>query len=178
MLKANVGLSRKITRDYNSSGYSVNIEGEITAPVDDAEAVVARIHELFHLAEEALQVEIDRDQGEAAIGRRDEEPQARHPANQPVPERPPQPAQPARPQQPSNHQARQGNNEPATPKQLSFISNLAKRQRLSQVQLEGIIHTALNRPCTLQQLSKRDAGAVIESLNGEGVGNGRNGGGH
>ena len=33
-----------------------------------------QIQELFLIAEEALNVEIDRDQGEQAIGRRDEEP--------------------------------------------------------------------------------------------------------
>jgi hypothetical protein len=38
MLRANVGISRKITRDYNSTGYSVSIDGEINAAVDDAEA--------------------------------------------------------------------------------------------------------------------------------------------
>ena len=73
MLKANVGLSRKITRDYNSTGYSVNLDGEILASTDDAEAVNEKIKELFDLAQEALNREIDRDQGESAIGRRDEE---------------------------------------------------------------------------------------------------------
>src|SRR5581483_2923467 len=70
MLKANVGLSRKITRDYNSTGYSVNIEGEIPIPVDDPQGVLEKIKELFNVAQEALAVEIDRDQGEDAIGRR------------------------------------------------------------------------------------------------------------
>ncbi len=73
MLKANVGLSRKISRDYQSTGYSVNLEGEILVPPDDPEAVLVRVQELFHLAQEALNQEIDRDQGEQAIGRHDEE---------------------------------------------------------------------------------------------------------
>src|SRR5256885_595354 len=74
MLKANVGLSRKISRDYQSTGYTVNLDGEILFSVDDPDAVLEKIKELFNLAQEALTREIDRDQGEMAIGRRDEEP--------------------------------------------------------------------------------------------------------
>jgi len=75
MLKANVGLSRKITRDFNSSGFTVNLEGEIAARPDDAEGVLEKVSELFHLAEEALAQELDRDQGEQAVGRREEHPE-------------------------------------------------------------------------------------------------------
>lgn len=73
MLRANIGLSRKVSRDFESDGYSVNLDAEINAPLDDAEAVLERIQELFHLAEEALAQEVDRDQGDRAIGRRDED---------------------------------------------------------------------------------------------------------
>jgi hypothetical protein len=58
MLRANVGLSRKVSRNYNSDGYTVNLDAEINAPLDDPEAVLERIQELFHLAEEALAQEI------------------------------------------------------------------------------------------------------------------------
>ncbi|MFN9249021.1 MAG: hypothetical protein ACK6DS_18320, partial [Planctomycetota bacterium] len=74
MLRANVGLSRKVSRDYQSTGYTVNIDGEIPFSPDDAEGVLEKVRELFDLAQEALNREIDRDQGEMAIGRRDEEP--------------------------------------------------------------------------------------------------------
>ena len=43
MLKANVGLSRKISENYNSTGFSLNLEGEIHATLDDPEAVIERI---------------------------------------------------------------------------------------------------------------------------------------
>ncbi len=72
MLKAVVTLNRKITRDYNSIGYGVSVEGEIPATPDDHDGVLGRIKELFGLAEEALAQEIDRDQSEDAIGQRDE----------------------------------------------------------------------------------------------------------
>ncbi len=35
MLRVNVGLSRKLSKDFNSNGYSVNIDGEVTATVSD-----------------------------------------------------------------------------------------------------------------------------------------------
>src|SRR4051794_30033752 len=75
MLRAIVSLSRKITRDYNSTGYSVSLEGEIPFQTNQTEAIQDKVSELFHIAEEALAVEIDRDQGTDAQGRRDEEPQ-------------------------------------------------------------------------------------------------------
>jgi hypothetical protein len=165
MLKANVGLSRKITRDYNSTGYSVNIEGEINAPLDDPQAVVARVHELFHLAEESLAVEIDRDQGDAAIGRRDEDPPHRQPVETPAPARPATPVIPPAPQKPTNGSPRSPNNDAATPKQCQFIEQLAKRQKLSFTQLGAVIQQVVGQSKSLQQLSKKEAGAVIDSLN-------------
>lgn len=155
MLKANVGLSRKITRDYNSTGYSVNIEGEITAPLDDPETVVARVHELFHVAEEALAIEIDRDQSEAAIGRRDEEPGPHQTVQAPQ-------AQPraaaqvthATHQKPTNGTSRSPNNDTATPKQVQFIENLAKRQKLSFAQLGTVVQEVVGQPKSLQHLTK------------------------
>jgi hypothetical protein len=30
MLSVNIGLSRKLSKDYNSTGYSVNLDGEVT----------------------------------------------------------------------------------------------------------------------------------------------------
>lgn len=163
MLKAVVGLSRKITRDYNSTGYSVNIEGEIVATPDDHEGVLGRVKELFALAEEALAVEIDRDQGEDSIGRRDEQR--------------PQPApattngtngkagtQHRHEQPPSNGQASE---DKITDKQVKFVFNLAKRQRLSNTQLENQIEQTIGRRARVYDLSKREAGRLIDALNRE-----------
>ncbi|NBP98733.1 MAG: hypothetical protein EBU51_03990 [Synechococcaceae bacterium WB6_3A_227] len=71
MLRANVGVSRKVSRDYQSTGYTVNLDGEIPFAADDAEGILEKIRELFDLAHEAIGREIDRDQGDAAISRRD-----------------------------------------------------------------------------------------------------------
>ena len=81
MLRANVGLSRKLSKDYNSTGYSVNLDGEITAPVSDPEAVFEQVKELFDLAEEVLNQQIDRSRSEAAIASHDEEPPTSVPLN-------------------------------------------------------------------------------------------------
>ncbi len=163
MLKANVGLSRKITRDYNSTGYNVNLEGEITAALDDHEGILGRIKELFSLAEEALAVEIDRDQGEQAIGRRDDEPappSAGKPngsaANEPNP-----------PSQQRGNGAPSGANsgdDAVTNKQVQFVFNLAKRHRLSTAQLESQIEQILGRRARVYDLTKREAGRLIDAL--------------
>ena len=80
MLRANVGLSRKLSKDYNSTGYSVNLDGEITAPISDPEAVFERV-KLFDVAEEVLNQQIDRSQSEAAIASHNEEPRPSVPVN-------------------------------------------------------------------------------------------------
>lgn len=177
MLKASVNLNRKVTRDYNSTGYGVSIEGEILAPLDDPETVVARIQELFHLAQNALATEIDRDQSEDSIARRDEEPVNRQPGtNPPGPARPTAPApQPTQPSHPANHHSSKNLSDGVTPKQVQFIQNLAKRQRLSTADLEAIIRDTLGHASTLHQLAKKEAGLVIDALNQTTNGNGHRG---
>ena len=159
MLKANVGLSRKISKDYNSSGYTVNIEGEIAATPDDSEAVLERIKELWSVAEETLAQEIDRDQGEQAIASRDEEPAPPKPA---PPNGADRSAPAAPPKQPPN--SKNGSEEPATNKQVQFLVSLSKRLRMSQVQLEAKIETVLGRPVRVYELTKRQAGVVLDAL--------------
>jgi len=60
MLKINVGLSRKVTQDYNSRGYSLNIEGELPSEVlHDQEALTRSTHRLFQLANLLLDQQVD-----------------------------------------------------------------------------------------------------------------------
>lgn len=164
MLKANVGLSRKVSRDYQSTGYAVNIEGEIAASPDDPEAVLERVKELFDLVHEALQVEVDRDQGEQAIGRRDEErsdvpsPEDQGPGH--APDHPP----PGRNESSPPTKPRPTRDDSATNKQVQYLLSLGKRQRLSTPQLEGRIEEVLGRQVGLYQLTKREAGTVIDAL--------------
>jgi len=74
MLHVNVGLSRKVSKDYNSTGFSVNLDGEIGVPLDDPEAVIEKIREYYDLADEALRDQIERYESDSAIAARDEEP--------------------------------------------------------------------------------------------------------
>lgn len=167
MLKANVGLSRKVTRDYQSSGYTINIEGEITAPPDHPDAIKQQVHRLFLLAEEALAREIDRDQGEDAIGRRDEQPS--RPSNSYRNEREPAQEQGNGYSRPRSN----GQEEPATNKQVQYMLSLAKRQGLSKAQLEERIEDLLGSRLTIYQLTKKEAGRVIDTLNQDAPSNGR-----
>ncbi len=179
MLKANIGLSRKITRDYNSTGYSVNIDGEIPFTPDDPEAVLEKVRELFNLAQEALFREIDRDQGEQAIGRRDEEPSAPATNNNQPAANPPQSGGPAPTNQ--NSPARNGteanghgngNADAATDKQVQFLLSMAKRFKLTPPQLENRIGQIIGRKCGANQLTKKEAGRVLDQLTNGGQPNG------
>lgn len=191
MLRANVGLSRKITRDYNSTGYSVNLDGEIPFSVDDAEAITVKIKELFSLAQEALAVEISRDQGEDAIGRRDEERpqpkpaptgngqahrsdngngQADRPSNGPAPR-----STPTNGTGPKNGQA--GNEEPASNKQVQYLLTMGKRFKLFKPQLENRVAEIIGRRCGVYDLTKKEAGLVLDHFTkaANANGNGRQG---
>lgn len=170
MLKANVGLSRKVSANYNSDGFSVNLEGEIFATRDDPEAVIERIKELFDLAEEALGQQVDRHQSDSAIASRDADPQPGnygHPNPRPAPEA-------------NGHSPRNGHREekpqagePASNKQVAFLQNLAKRQKLFGAKLEHFIDEVIGRSCSPYDLTKKEAGAVIDALNPEAAENNR-----
>jgi hypothetical protein len=173
MLTANVGLSRKITRDYNSTGYSVNVEGEIPFSADDPQGVLEKIRELFNLAQEALSVEIDRDQGEDAIGRRDEE----RPVPVPVTSSngngsPRNPAPVSQQPAPANNGTQNGQ-DAATNKQIQFLLTMGKRFKLSQPQLEAKIAEIIGRRCGVYSLSKKEAGTVLEHFTSSTNGNGQ-----
>lgn len=190
MLRANVGLSRKITRDFNSTGYSVNLDGEIPFSVDDPEAIIVKIKELFSLAQEALAVEISRDQGEDAIGRRDEErpqPKSANNGNGHV-DRPSngnghvdRPTNPPAPRStPANGTGAQNRQEEgATNKQVQFMLTMGKRLKLSTPQLEGKIAEIIGRRCGVYDLSKKEACQVLDNFtkaaDANGNGNSRQG---
>lgn len=178
MLRANVGLSRKLSKDYNSTGFTINLEGEITAPVNDAEAVMEQVKELFDLAEEALDLQIERTKSDEEMANRDE----------PSHENKPNGRQPADPRS-QDHAHRNGTNghaangstngnghhrdeEPATNKQINYLLNIGKRQQLTTVQLEQKVAEILGRSVGLYDLTKQAAGVVIDALS-NGSTNGR-----
>lgn len=174
MLKVNVGLSRKVSRDYNSTGFSVNLEGEVCVPLDDPEGVVEKIKELYDLAEESLNQQVERYEGESAIASRDEAPSAR---NDPPPsqsstgnrrgkgyERRSAPTQNGNGPRRTNDD---GGFTPASNKQISYLNNLAKRQGLTTPQLRQRVAEIVGREVDLYDLSKSEAGIVLDELTAE-----------
>lgn len=156
MLRVNIGLSRKITRDYQSTGYSINLDGELGISQGDPKAILDEIDRLYRLAEDALDREIDRDQGEQANGRRDEIPPSQNNGN-------------GR-QQDQNHasgngRGQNGQDESASNKQIQFLLSIGKRQGLSKQQVEARIEEILGQRIDVYRLTKRQASRVIDALN-------------
>lgn len=157
MLKVNVGLSRKLSKDYNSEGFSINLEGEVSAAVNDPQAVVEQVKELYDLAEEALAQQIERTQSTAAIASRDEEPRsAGHEGNgRRVPENN---------RRPSSNGNGHKPDDPATNKQIQYLLSIGKRMRLSTAALEKEVAEILGKEVGLYDLSKKDAAVVLDQL--------------
>jgi len=159
MLKVNVGLSKKLSKDFNSSGFSINVEGEVTAAVSDPEAVIEEVKQLYDLAEESLAVQVERSKGDAAIASRDA--QAGHGTSAV--------GYGLRGNGSSNTRTSgNGQAELATNKQVQYLLSIGKRQRLSTVELEHRIEEILGRKVGVYDLTKRDAGQIIEALTGNG----------
>jgi len=177
MLRANIGVSRKVSRDYQSTGYTVNLDGEIPFATDDAEGVLEKIRELFDLAHEAIGREIERDQGDDAVAGRD--------APAPAPTQPQALVTKARPngriaQQPtvidapvtpppsrlngngSPNGQRNGTAESATNKQIQFILTMGKRLKLNTPQIGEQITKIVGRECGVYDLTKKEAGLVLD----------------
>jgi methylmalonyl-CoA mutase N-terminal domain/subunit len=153
MLRVNCGLSRKVSKDFQSTGYSVNFDAEITASVSDPEALVEQVKEVFDLAEAALNAQIERSQSDAAIASRDEEPRAT--VRQPV-------AENTRRAPVSNGNGHK--DDAATNKQLQYLLSIGKRMKLSTAALEGEIEQILGEQVNLYDLTKKQAGVVIDNL--------------
>ncbi len=170
MLRATVGLSRKISRDNNDTGYSVNLDGELPVSVDDSATITEKIKELFSLAQEALAQEIDRDQGEDSIGRRDEErPNSKTVTNGNGTGHIESPSSGSAPSStPSSSggtkSGQNGNETAATNKQVQFLLTMGKRLKLSTPQLESHITEITGRRCGVNDLTKKEAGLVLDHL--------------
>lgn len=161
MLKVNVGVSRKLSKDFNSTGFTLNLEGEVAAPIDDPEQVLERIREYYDLAETALQDQIDRHGSVSAVASHDADE-----SGQGGPTNGHATSTSARPRERRNGQSSDRQPvEQASNKQVQFIQNLAKRQGLATDALESRIAAVLGRQVGLYELSKREAGAVIDALN-------------
>ncbi|QDT67921.1 hypothetical protein MalM25_08300 [Planctomycetes bacterium MalM25] len=166
MLRVNVGLSRKLTRDYNSTGFSINVEGEVGVPLDDPDGVIEKVREIYDLADASLTDQIERYEGESAIAHRDAPPATPRPAaaprTQPVNRIGTQPTAPT-----ETRPAKGKPDEPATNKQVQYLVSISKRSDLSTPQLEGRIADILGKSVGLYDLTKREAGTVLDRLTAE-----------
>lgn len=170
MLKVNVGLSRKLSQNFNSQGMSVNLEAEITAPIHDSDAVIQQVKEIFDLADEALDQQAERMRSVDAQANHDVPPPPRTShagprngnfiSNAPAPTTNGNGYRSAN-RQPSPEQTRE---EPATNKQIQYLLSIAKRQRRSTVELERQVQEILQRSTGVYDLSKREAAHVIDVL--------------
>jgi hypothetical protein len=163
MLKVNVGMSRKVSKDFNSTGFSVNLEGEIGAPVSDPEFVIEEIKRFYDLAEESLRVQIERYQDDGVIESR--------PASNGT-QQPRQPTSTASHNGNSHTNRINGNHAhadepfhpPATNKQIQFLLTLGKRDGLTKSQLEQRAKAILGRQTDLYDMTRREAGSVIDQF--------------
>jgi hypothetical protein len=160
MLKINIGLSRKLSENFNSHGFSLNLEGEVGVDLRDTATVVERIQEYYDLADEALSQQIERYVSDSAIAAHDEGPA---PIKQPTPE-PPAPRKTPVNRLPVSSST---TGEAATNKQIQFLLNLSKRQGLSKGDLEARIAEQFGRKATVYDLTKKEAGLVLDSLMAE-----------
>jgi len=164
MLKANVGLSRKWSKDFNSTGFSLDLEGEINVTLDDPEAVIERIKELYSVAEEALDRQVNESREIDAMARRDADP--RPLSNGPTNGHPaPAPDANGHPPRNGHRDEKSQPGEPASNKQVAFLQTLAKRRKLAGAKLEDFIEESINRRCTPYDLTKKEAGAINDALN-------------
>jgi hypothetical protein len=167
VLRVNVGLSRKLSRDYNSAGCSINLDGEISAPLDDAEGILEKIREFYDLAEEALKDRVENYEiSFASPPGRDAQGGTRNETNpQPARDRSPAPRGPRR----DGHPGSPEDSPPATNKQIQYLLTLGKRQGLTKPQLEQRVADIVGFQVDLYELTKRQAASVLDTLAGEGT---------
>lgn len=164
MLKANVGLSRKLSEDDLSAGFSVNLEGEIQAGLDDPEAVIERVRELYDLADEALRRQIEAHRSDSAFASRDAAPgEVEEGRADPRPAR----GLDGLPSRNGRSDGKPAAAEAASARQLQFLRSLASRRKLSAEALEEFIEGVLGRRRSPDDLTRKEAGAVIDALNPE-----------
>jgi len=165
MLRANVGVSRKTSSDHDSRGFTLNLSGEIPATLDDPEAVIERIKELYSVAEEALDRQVSEAREMDRIASRDADDVPRPPGDGRADGH-------ANGESTRNgrRETKPSNLEPATDKQVRYLATLAGRRKLAGADLEDFIEEVTGRRLALRDLSRKEAGAVIDALSAAAAG--------
>ena len=157
-LKANIGVTRKVAdNNYGSRGASVNLEVELDSTlINDPERCHERIRQVFRLAQQAIDDELNRQQGNGT---------ANHETNGATN------GQAAQPSHNGNgHAATNGNGSRngqtgniASEKQLNYAKQLAKGiPGLGIRRLETLVQKMCGKP--LAALTTLDASGLIDTL--------------
>jgi hypothetical protein len=158
-LKTNVGVSRKVAdNNYGSRGASVNLELELDSTlIQDPERFHDRIRQVFRLAQQAIDEELNRQQGNNTAG---------HATNGTTNG---QPAQSGNGHAATNGNATNGNGRnghaasTASEKQLAYARQLAKGiQGLGIRRLESLAEKMLGKQ--IVALTTLDASGLIDTL--------------
>lgn len=166
MLKVNVGMSRKVSRDYQSTGFSINLDSEIAATIEQPDLIIEQIRSIYDLADASLADQIERYQSESNNSQRGELPTPAESSAPSIDDRNSRGRNVDGQSKvvSSNGTTRSDSLELASNKQLQYVQTLAKRATLSPADLNRRIQTVIGRDCGPYDLSKREAAKVIESL--------------
>ena len=206
MLRVTVGLSRKLSHDFNSAGVSVSLEGELSSPLHDPDALLEEVRVLHDLAEEAVADRLTAmgyDPESGGVGPGDAPPEGPSPPPGPATRRgrdraphvggrdavsrngrgeaPPTNGHAGNGRSNGRGNGYAGNgraasksapqnaggrgDDAATDKQVKFLVSLGKRSGLTGRRLVGRIGEICGREASPYDLSKAEAGAVIDELN-------------
>jgi len=141
MLKLNASFNKKVPAetDYSSKGYSASIELEIPDGLSQ-EQLKEKIHTTFEMVRQSVEAEIDGTAQNASA----------------------QPQQQAKPTQQPSYQkqvVKQQSNEPASPKQVKYLTDLARKLNVS------LIGYLQNVGCSdVSQLSRSDCSTLIKNI--------------
>jgi hypothetical protein len=148
-LKTNVGVSRKIADNhYGSRGASVNLDLELdSALINDPDRFHDRIRQVFRLAQQAVDEELNRQQGNGGHTNGNGNGHASNGNGQNT----------------SNGHASNGNRNTASEKQLNYARQLAKGiTGLGIPRLETLAEKMFNKP--LANMTTLDASGLIDTL--------------
>ena len=167
-LKINVGVSRKVSQDYQSTGFSLNIDAELPANlIDNPDAMAEQSSHLFQLANDLLDEQVRQAGGKAPV--------SSNPPRRPAPSstngtngnghKPYRNGNTSPKTNGNGHTNHHGNgrgDRGITDAQVRAVGNMAKR-----LGTDGETYAIDNTGNTLSELSVKEASQLIDQLKGE-----------
>jgi hypothetical protein len=161
-VKISINLSRKLSKDFNSTSVTVGIESEVQSPLSRPEELLEEISGMFRLAERAVDQEFA-DLNHAGL----DQPVPASAAVKPLTSQPAQASAPAaaKAPEPAAEPAAENGQPLISERQVKFLGTLAKRSGLAGEGLETHIASVLGRAVPVPRLTRKEAARVIDSLN-------------